>query len=232
MAEGAGLLNAIIEAVFPGRCLLCGHWLFPSGDSGAPVCSACRAALPRIVGERCGKCSAPLSSELGTCRRCRETDYAFDSNLSLFEYSGAIKQLIAEFKFSGRIRLSRLFASLLAMPIRGSHPGIPVVPVPPRPRRRTTDAVGMIAECLRRDEGLPILALLERTGGVAQKSLDFDHRRENLRGRIRLAGPKGPPREVVLLDDVFTTGATADACAGVLRAAGCCSIFVVTLALD
>jgi predicted amidophosphoribosyltransferase len=242
--------NAVVEAFFPGRCLLCGEWLPISTRTEGQVCGACRSSLPMIKGERCSKCGAPICSEHGICTRCRAMDYAFDSNISLFEYSGEARTLIAEFKFAGRRRLASLFASLVGELAGEMHPGLPIVPVPPRPGRRRVDGVAMIARRLRR-AGLRVLPLLVRTGGAPQKSLDFEHRRQNLLGKIAMArgrpgeryshfrgrgegvaGSASPPAEVVLLDDVFTTGATADACARVLREAGCARVFVVTLALD
>jgi len=225
----------LAELIFPGRCLLCGQWLpFAAGD-GCPVCSECRSALTPLSGDRCAVCSMPLSSERGICMRCREARYTFDSNVSVFVYGGAVRRLITLYKFSGRRRLSRLFASCLAPVIGGRFPGRPVIPVPPRPHRRSMDAVERVARLLERDHGLEVHRCLERTGTVQQKSLDFEERAENLRGRIRVGGRAGRasvPAAAVLLDDVFTTGATADACSRALREAGCASVSVVTLAID
>ncbi len=225
----------LAEILFPGRCLLCGKWLLFAGGNGSPVCGDCRAALQPLSGERCAVCSMPLSSERGTCLRCRGDGYAFDSNHSVFAYAGAARQLISLYKFSGRRRLAGVFASYLAPVIRARFPDRPVVPAPPRPHRRSVDAVEGIVRVLARDYGFLVCRWLERTGGVPQKSLDFVQRAQNLRGRIRVvAGTSaaGVPPAVVLLDDVFTTGATADACARALREAGCAAVSVVTIAID
>ncbi len=241
----------LAEILFPGRCLLCGKWLlFAGGDgsgggsgcglgdrsgNGSPVCGDCRAALEPLSGERCVVCSMPLSSERGACMRCRSADYAFDSNYSVFAYGGPVRQLISGYKFGGRTRLARFFASYLAPVIGAKFPGRPVVPVPPRPNRRSPDAVERIVRLLARAHGLPVCRCLERTGGIPQKSLDFVQRAENLRGRIRVVAGQARgrvPSAAVLLDDVFTTGATADACARALREAGCAAVAVVTIAID
>jgi predicted amidophosphoribosyltransferase len=176
-----------------------------------------------------------LVSESITCMRCREADFVFESNVALFPYSGAAKELIRKFKFEGRIRLAGLFAAFAAAAVCPAREMYPVVPVPSRPGRRSPDPVGRVAACLERRHGKTVRRLLVRTGGSEQKSLDLPRRRENLRGMIQLAPAKGsselPPR-VILLDDIFTTGATIDACARVLLDAGCLGVYAITFAIE
>jgi competence protein ComFC len=226
---------AFLEVLFPGRCLLCGTWLAFSGSRGLPLCGACREGLAPPEGPRCATCSTPLAGEREVCTRCREAHFSFQCNHSVFAYAGGVRRLVSAYKFGGRVRLARYFAALLAPVIARDCPGIPVVPVPPRPGRRGRDPVERIARVLEREWGAVVCRCLARTGGTEQKSLDFAGRTENLRGRIALRPParaRGVPLHAVLLDDVFTTGATADACARALLAAGCRSVRVVTLAVD
>jgi len=81
--------------------------------------------------------------------------------------------------------------------------------------------------------GIAVLDLLRRGPSREQKGLDFDARIANVRGTIALRSAAPPvPRELVLIDDIFTTGATASECARVLRAAGAAYVGVLTLAMD
>lgn len=248
MQRGRALSRQWLEAFFPGRCLLCGCWL--SGDEGrdgagssyesaggpaVPVCDPCATSLVTIGSRRCGKCGMGLVSERVTCMRCREADFVFESNVALFPYSGQAKELIRKLKFEGRVRLAGLFAEMAAAALPPEWETYPIVPVPSRPGRKTPDPVERVAASLEKHHARTVRRLLARTGGVQQKSLDLPRRRENLRGMIRLAPDRGVSRsapQVVLLDDIFTTGATIDACARVLRDAGCERVYSLTLAIE
>jgi predicted amidophosphoribosyltransferase len=110
-----------------------------------------------------------------------------------------------------------------------------VVPAPPRPGRRRPDAVELVARALEKVHGIKVVRILQRAGLVQQKSLDYVQRKANLKGNISVARGKKDvvvPQSVVLLDDVFTTGATLDACACALRGYGCAAVHAVTLAIE
>ena len=93
----------------------------------------------------------------------------------------------------------------------------------------------LVARSLAASHGVSVLRVLSRAGAVQQKSLDYAQRRENLKGMISLSSGAPPgeiPDEVFLLDDVFTTGATLDACARTLRTPGCISVKAITLVIE
>ncbi len=222
-----------LELVFPGRCLSCGERLDLEPDPPAPVCSSCRAALVSLGEPRCSRCGMPLLVEEGVCTRCRPGPWSFQANTAVFAYAGMLQDLVLAMKSEGRSRLAGLFAPFLAAVLRERHPGQPVVPVPPRPHRRSPDAVELLARELSARHGVRVLRVLERLPGAAQKSLSYEERTRNLEGRIRAKAGGGIslPREAVLLDDVFTTGATLDACSRVLLRSGLQRVSAVTLAI-
>ncbi len=218
------------------RCLACGEPPASAADCRGPVCASCRRRLEVIGGRRCLVCSRPLVSEIDRCTRCRNRDYAFSGNTSLAAYAGTIKRLLYHYKFKVRTRLAGVFAEALAD--AGIVDGACcVIPVPARPRgllQRTParfDQVGLLARRLRRRTGCAVLIALRRLPGPAQKRLDYEARASNVAGRIRLVARAPLPARVVLLDDVFTTGATAHECARVLARSGVGEIRVVTVAL-
>jgi predicted amidophosphoribosyltransferase len=223
----------IMDLLFPGRCLLCGEWLGPDAGPSLPLCAACAAALPAPADRTCSRCGIALVSETGACTRCRDADFAFESNTALFAYAGEARRLLNAYKFNGRLRLAGFFAGRAASSLPADD--VPLVPVPSRPGRRTPDPVALLVRALAKDHGRIVLPLLARTGRVQQKSLDLRRRRENLLGRFRLAPgvwASAVPSEVVVVDDVFTTGATIDACARILKAAGCERVRSLTLVIE
>jgi ComF family protein len=224
-AQAAGI-------VLPGRCLACGAWLDGEADPSVPVCARCRAGLEPIGGTRCPRCGMPLLVEEARCTRCRTAGYSFASSTAVFAYRGVVRDLVIALKSGGRRRLSRLFAPFLAGVLAERRPGAAVVPVPARPGRREPDAVELLARQLERRHGIRVLRLLRRAPGPAQKSLSYAGRLRNLQGRIHAARGVFPEGALVLLDDVFTTGATLDACARALLAAGAARVDAVTLAID
>lgn len=230
--HAASLPRLLLDILFPGRCLLCGTWLLFEGAWGSQVCEACVTGLSPIAGPRCRVCSMPLSSEDGVCTRCRETRFAFEASHSLFAFEGEMKDLIHQYKFHGRTRIAELFAFFLADAARRRFPDSVLVPVPPRPEKWGYDHIGRIVRILEARHGMRILRILDRKKGLPQKSLDFEERRRNLVGAIRVRHGSTAPDSSVLLDDVFTTGATLDACAHALKEAGGGKVQAITLAID
>jgi ComF family protein len=234
----------ILELLFPGRCLLCGAELAFRAGAGEPVCRECREALaPLAEARRCAVCSLPLISEWRLCTRCRKREYEFESNLSLFEYRDEIRELLYQYKFRNRLRLARVLAGLYARALRAVFPGAVLVPVPASPqavRRRGWDPVERICRLLEAEYGFAVSRALVRRAGPPQKLLGYEERLRNLRGSIRLRRPAGRQRAIrdllirdpMLIDDVFTTGATASECARLLRQGGAWRVRVLTLAID
>jgi ComF family protein len=175
-----------------------------------------------------------LVSEAGICMRCRSTKYSFTDNYSLFAYDEKIRDLLARFKTRNALPLSALFAALIAPVIRSGYAGYALVPAPFRPRKkreRGWDQVEEICRRLRRGYGIPYHKLLRRTGSSPQKALGYEGRLSNLKGKITTVS-KTVPGKILLLDDVFTTGATGDACAASLIRAGAFEVRMLTIAID
>ena len=213
------------------RCFRCGDLLDSLGDG---ICRDCSYGLDYIVGDRCRLCGVQLISELDVCLRCRDVDWGFDSVRGVFTYTGAAGELVRLYKLQNHPRLARFFAGYLS-PLLAEVPNdVPLVPVPPRPERLREygwDQVARLTGALKEQTGRPIANVLRRTGGLSQKSLNLEGRRENLVGKIILRGDVRHSR-CILVDDVMTTGATLSVCATVLKAGGFRSVDAVVIAVD
>ena len=139
-------------------------------------------------------------------------------------YEGVPRELIASLKFRGRIELARLAGGAIAAAVAGAGLdlcGRVVVPVPAAPlrlRRRGFDPGELIATVVAAELGAPISRCLARRSGRRQVGRS---RRARLAQPPRVRAVGDVPRFALIVDDVFTTGATLGSCAAALRAAGC-----------
>ncbi len=216
------MVSVLLDLLLPQRCVTCG---FP----GVQVCGRCLRALPRLRGPRCERCCAPTAWPVRRCRECAGRRLAFAHARSAVAYDESVRTLVHAWKERGLRRLSEAAAAVTVEALE--HGGEPLAFVPPDPER-ARDRGHHPAEALARELGarwnVPVLRLLARaSGGARQRGLTLAERRANVRGAFSAA--RSPPA-VVLVDDVYTTGATVNAAASALRRAGARRVEVVTFA--
>lgn len=181
----------------------------------------------------CVRCGAPTLWPVERCRECGGRRLAFRRARAAVAYSGAARDLVAAWKGHGLRRAATLAAELVVE--RLDAPAADVITyIPPDPSRllvRGHHPAGRLARELGDRWGLPTRALLVRAGdapSVPQTSLARADRLRNVRGAF--LGVVEAPRNVLLVDDVYTTGATVSAAATALRHAGARNVDVVTFA--
>ncbi|WP_261944363.1 ComF family protein [Pseudomonas sp. LRP2-20] len=217
-------------------CLLCSD----AAEQRYPLCAACEQELPWLD-EYCLRCALPLPMAGLICAQCSRRPPAFDQVIAPWHYGFPLDTLISRFKHNSQWPLGRLMAEMLCLNLRHRfQEGLPtpdlLLPVPlarRRLRQRGFNQAGMLGRWLSKalaiecDERL----LLRTRETPAQQRLDARGRQRNLRQAFALASEaslKG--RHVAVIDDVLTTGATAQAIAQLLRHAGARRIDVYCLA--
>ena len=214
----------MLELLLPERCAVC-------AAPGVALCEECRAALVRLRGPLCERCGAPGPWPVRRCPECSGRRLSFASARAAIVYDERARKLVHEWKERGRRRLADE-AALLILEVVPTPDADAVAHVPGDPERalrRGDVAPRALARALAKSWGVPAEDLLRRSARLPrQRGLGLSERRRNVRDSV--AGVEAAPRAVCLVDDVYTSGATADACAAALRRAGARRVEVVTLA--
>ena len=222
-------LNLLREFLFPLNCAACGRTLLNEAEAWIGLCGECAGSFPAGPEKCCSVCGRPLISEMDVCMDCRKSDgNVYDSMTLLYPYIGRERQVLTAYKFGKHRTLARFFSEkmLSAIATDGLRGGkvlteIPWVPVPPRAGKLKTagwDQVELIAKTLEKLYRVSVLRCLRRLASKTQKELGKSERMTNLKGRIICTGVA--PEEVIIFDDVFTTGSTMNVCASALKDAG------------
>lgn len=217
-------LRAFLDLVLPPRCAACGAL------GREPFCAACAEAVDE-PGSGCRRCGRPGPD--AACGACLAEPPAFDVVRAGGLLGGPLADAVHALKYRGRPALARPLGEWLAGRVELPK-GAVLVPVPLAPRRRRErghDQAALLAEALSRAAGRERLrrALRRVRDTPPQVGRDRAARARNVQGAFA-ASTAVAGRDVVLVDDVVTTGATADACARALKAAGARSVTVVSLA--
>ena len=211
----------LLDLLFPSRCLTC-------GASGDVVCNECTQRLPLLAGPVCSRCGSPAGER---CLECRGRALAFASATSAVAYRKDIARAVAAWKEGGAWRLTAVAALVVTQTV--PPPKVDALTSVPPDRDRALwrghDPAEALGRALGRNWSLPYRRMLRRRARVAaQKALNASERQTNV-ARSFHAG-RGVPLSVGLIDDVYTTGATASAAAQALHDRGARRVEVVTFA--
>jgi ComF family protein len=243
--------ESLFAVLFPSDCRICGVPLVRI--SRLPLCQECLDAVRPISGGLCAICGERLFSPYlvagaqgeSRCGLCRRIDPVFARATAYGSYESGLRELVHLLKYGGVRPAANVLGRMLAEAIDALESDflagpIAVIPVPlhrTKLRHRGFNQAELIARAAlktnpTRERFTVHAGVLKRTRDTAsQIGLTSHQRRENLRGAFRVAqvqAVKG--REVLVVDDVFTTGATVSECARVLRRAGATKIWVATVA--
>jgi predicted amidophosphoribosyltransferase len=214
----------LLDLILPVRCAVC-------AASGEQLCASCRDALPRLRPPLCARCGKPAEWPVERCSECAGRRLAFASARAAVAYDDRVRSFVRGWKERGLRTLAAAAANTVADALPA--PEVAAVTFVPADRARGLERGHQPAERLARELAarwsLPVEALLARTRpAIRQRGLSLADRRRNVAGAF--APAREAPTSVCLIDDVYTSGSTANAAASALRGAGARRVEVVTFA--
>ena len=232
------LKNYLLKLIYPNhiKCIFCGDEL--NQNSYNDICEVCLKELPYIT-TCCGKCGNPIhEDDTGVCESCKITNYDFIWARAVFEYKDKVLTSVHKFKYSGGKYLFSPFAKLMATKYATENLFADVVTFVPmyktKEKKRGYNQAKLLAEEFCKLTKLECVDIIEKVvDNSAQASLNFKERRENVKDIFKVNPElkhKIKGKSVLLIDDIFTTGATANEICKMLINAGADKCYVLTLA--
>lgn len=234
------VLESVVNVLFPPRCMACRQLTPYVIDRHRPLCDGCREEVVTLCEPVCPRCGHPTEQQVETyCGQCPPFKVYYRRARAAVAYEGPMRELIGGFKFGFRDYLQEYLGRWL---VQGWEEFLKqeqfdaIVPVPLHWMRkwwREFNQAQLLSEVLAGYTGLPLEPdMLRRHRRTRRQTATAGPERlRNVRGAFSLTGRRDPTgQRLLLVDDVHTTGATANECARVLQAAGAVEVTVLTLA--
>lgn len=235
------LLRRFLDIVLPSVCAYCSS---PVADSSVPFfCRTCWSDFTLLFGPLCPSCGRPFDSPEAlvhspdhVCGPCRQRLPRFDQALSIGHFEGSLREAVHQFKYRPCRALGKPLGLWMAGHLRLHVPLDMIMPVPlhvSRLRQRGFNQALLLAQPISHAIDLPLSYdnLCRARPTRPQVELSGDERIRNVAGAFALRRPQEiAGKSVLLVDDVFTTGATLNECAEVLKTADARSVMALTLA--
>lgn len=231
----------LIDWLFPRRCPVCGEIVKPKG---AWICPGCLKKLSPVRQPACRRCGKEVLHErMEYCPDCSRYPRSFEAGMALLNYNDAARRSMAAVKYKNKREYLDFYARAMAVRMTKRVKGWQadaLVPVPVHPSRRRVRGYNQaqeLAKRLAKAWEIPVDdRLLYRTRRTApQKSLNSRERLANLQQAFavdrRRAAKGDVPETVILVDDIYTTGSTIEACSRVLKAAGVKRVYYVAICI-
>jgi len=231
LPQVAKIKGIALDLLFPQYCVGC-------GKEGLFLCYSCRQSLSRITPPLCPRCGRPQPSGI-LCPGCVSWQAEIDGIRSPFRFDGVIRQAIHQLKYQNLRALVAPLAKLLQDYLSTNPLLVEVlVPVPLHPKRlreRGYNQSSLLARELSKLINLPVVddcLTRQRHASPQARTSTVEERRSNIADAFACRDYRLRDKQVLLIDDVSTSGATLDACAAALKAAGTTSVWGLVMARE
>lgn len=224
----------ILDLLYPARCPVCHGVIRGKGN----LCSGCEKKLPYIKEPICKKCGKELEKqEAEYCRDCQRFSHRFDRGAAVFAYNDVMRRSIAMFKYHNRREYAKFYAKEMAQHCRRflnrCEPEV-IIPIPihkKKMRQRGFNQAELVAKELGKILKIPVdtTYLIRTENTTPQKELTRQQRKANLKRAFTVKETERVYHRILLIDDIYTTGATMDAVSELLRANGAGNLFFLTI---
>jgi len=218
-------LSALADLFYPERCVGCER------RASDVLCRTCFDALPGLGSPVCGRCGLPTAFATFVCEECKNVDFGFESAKAPLKYEGVGKKIVHALKYRGYKRVVGRLATPLMLQVLDDGRFDAIVPVPLhrlRLRKRGFNQAELLARGVAEKTKATVSDTLEVVRSTRdQVELSAAQRRANVAGAYKATVPLHG--RILLIDDVFTTGATMSACAGTLVRAGAQEVHALSL---
>jgi len=232
------ILQSLVDLLYPRRCPVCGRIVVPKGRFICPDCVGELSWVSQPVCKRCGKELPVDTAEY--CLDCTRHPRSFEGGRALLNYNRTASRSMAQIKYNNRREYLDFYAEAMA---RRLGPAIrrmnaqALVPVPVHPSRMKVRGFNQAEELARRLSkklGIPVnTGLLRRNRNtIPQKDLNPAQRLKNLQEAFVAVRPPAGLESVILVDDIYTTGSTVEACARALKGAGIERVYFLSICIS
>lgn len=231
------LFNLILDFLYPKRCPVC-HDIVDT--LGQLICEKCRKKLTYIEEPWCMKCGKPLRNSTNEyCNDCIKNKRNYDEGRSVFLYDDVMRKSIYSFKYNGRTEYAEFYATEIYNRLKQkiySWKSDALIPIPlhkSKLKKRGYNQAYLIAKELSKLTGIPVKAnyLIRTKNTTVQKKLDAGGRAQNAKNAFKISQNEVKLQSAILIDDIYTTGATIMAATEALRAAGVEKVYYISLSI-
>lgn len=231
------IVDQVLDMIYPRRCPVCDDAVT---RPGLYICEECMDAFEPVREPYCMKCGSPLNDEGKiTCGDCMKREHEFVSGRAAFVYDDVLKESVYRYKYGGRAEYADFYADAMISRLENyirSCKADAVIPIPLHPsrqRKRGYNQAELLADRISVRLGIPVRKdILKRSAKTrVQKSLRAGQRQINLKNAFKIDSDDVKLKNILLVDDIYTTGSTMDAAARCLKEAGVKNVCYVVLGI-